>query len=391
MEGGSVAVGAGDLMGGATGAEGDVQWRNGGKLEEVAVLGCGHRIMAAEVSYCLGFIIVCKRAIVLDEMKSTVFSAVVVSIGYALLGWDFAALLEANHHMEKEFELLNGPSIEESPRWLASDGKISEARVSLQWLRGKKHDVSEHEHMNEHRDGNSDQQTRVAYSAGEVNNGDGLRASLLSQAANVESTGISGLLRCAPEILEQVGVSLFSDIGHSPHSTSILISTLHALLILPCITAAMLLMDVCGRRVLVLATTPILILSLSVMSMSTLVNMGSFERTILFHFALTICFCSYVVGLGPIPNLLCSEIFPTKARATCVSFCSLSFWFGGLLSAYCFPVMMSTIGLGGACGIYALVCCAPLFLFYYRIPETKMLNLELIAELFKLSRQEYVH
>lgn len=40
----------------------------------------------------LGFIIVCKRAIVLDEMKSTVFSAAVVSIGYALLGWDFAAL-----------------------------------------------------------------------------------------------------------------------------------------------------------------------------------------------------------------------------------------------------------------------------------------------------------
>jgi hypothetical protein len=26
-------------------------------------------------------------------MKSTVFSAVVVSIGYILLGWDFAALL----------------------------------------------------------------------------------------------------------------------------------------------------------------------------------------------------------------------------------------------------------------------------------------------------------
>jgi len=44
----------------------------------------------------------------------------------------------------------------------------------------------EHEHMNEHRDGNSDQQTREAYSAGEVNNGDGLRASLLSQAASVE-------------------------------------------------------------------------------------------------------------------------------------------------------------------------------------------------------------
>jgi hypothetical protein len=61
--------------------------------------------------------------------------------------------------------------------------------------------------------------------------------------------GEGGLLRCAPKIFEQSGVaSLFSDIGLSPHSTSILMSTLNALLILPCITAAMLLMDVCGRR-----------------------------------------------------------------------------------------------------------------------------------------------
>ncbi|KAG2563476.1 monosaccharide-sensing protein 2-like [Panicum virgatum] len=649
-------------------------------------------------------------------MKSTVFSAVVVSIGYTLLGWDFAALLEANRHMEKEFELENGHSIDgitisvsafgaivitifsgslldwlgrrailvhssllllfggllmlwspniyilllarlfvgsgsglvftcvpiyisetsppnlrgllvtmphfmffigtifsyclifwltlmsspkwrimigaifapsiiylallvyylpESPRWLANDGKLSEARVSLQWLRGKKHDISgeietivesvdfisdtateteqgqslaglisshiwpqntlysnlsdplvgllgsihetmseatgsrrniffpvfnsfsflEHEHMNENRDDSNDQQPREVYSAGEANNGDGLRTSLLSQTARVEvndtntsftsegsssylrrhgtsaftqefmsslhdhdieeedeetsgmalpyqpayrymensrrhpyryriirlsetadmkskwrmllqpgiryalcygmllqalqqSAGISMLLRYTPEILKQVGVvSLFSDIGLSPHSTSILISALNALLMLPCITAAMLLMDVCGRRALILGTTPILILSLSVMSLSTLVDMGSLERAILFHLALTICFCSYVIGLGPIPNVLCSEMFPTKARATCLSFCSLSFWFGGLLSAYCFPVMLSTIGLGGACGIYALMCCIALCLIYYRIPEMTAFNLEFIAELFQNSRQ----
>ena len=140
-------------------------------------------------------------------------------------------------------------------------------------------------------------------------------------------------------------------------------------------------------RALILASTPILILSLSVMSLSTLVDMGSLERAILFHLALTICFCSYVIGLGPIPNVLCSEMFPTKARAICVSFCSLSFWFGGLLSAYCFPVMLSTIGLGGACGIYALMCCIALCLIYYRIPEMTAFNLEFIAELFQNSRQ----
>ncbi|KAK3120556.1 hypothetical protein QOZ80_9AG0689870 [Eleusine coracana subsp. coracana] len=426
----------------------------------------------------------------------------------------------------------------ESPRWLVSDGKISEARVCLQWLRGK-HDITgelaliaedplvdllgsihesmseagsrrnsffpvlnsfsfaEHEQVNEHQDEDSEQQTRNVTSVGEVNNGDGLRASLLSQAPSVEvndintsfisegsssylrrhgtsalaqefmaslhdydieeeeeihvttlphqpahhdmensgrhqfrqqimrlsetadmkfklrvlllpgvrhalcygmliqalqqSAGISVLLRYTPEILEQVGVvSLFTDIGLSHHSTSILITILNALLMLPCITAAMLLMDVCGRRALLLFTSPILILAFGIMSFSSIVKMGTLEYAIVFHLTLTICFCAYVIGLGPIPNILCSEMFPTRARATCASICSLAFWFGGLLSAYCFPVMLSTIGLGGACGLYALICCIVLSFVYFRIPETKGLPLELIAELFKFSRHDFV-
>lgn len=205
-----------------------------------------------------------------------------------------------------------------------------------------------------------------------------------------ESAGINGLLRYSPQILEQVGVvSLFSDIGLGSHSTAILISALNALLMLPCITASMILMDICGRRALLLFTTPILMLSLSAIPLSSIMNMGSVAQAILFQVALTICFCSYVVGLGPIPNILCSEMFPTRARATCASFCSLSFWFGRLLSIYCFPVMLSTIGLTGACGVYAFMCSIILLFIYLRVPETKGLPLELIAEIFKFSKQEY--
>ncbi|KAL5204447.1 hypothetical protein ABZP36_009318 [Zizania latifolia] len=206
-----------------------------------------------------------------------------------------------------------------------------------------------------------------------------------------QSAGISVLLQYTPQIIEHVGVvSLFSDIGFGSHSTSILISTLNALLMLPCITAAMMLMDVCGRRALLLVTIPILILSVGTISLSNTVKMESLAHEIVFHLALTICFCSYVVGLGPIPNILCSELFPTRARATCASFCSLAFWFGRLLSIYCFPVMLSTIGLSGACGVYTFVCCMVLVFVYLRVPETKGLPLELIAEIFKFSRQECV-
>lgn len=211
---------------------------------------------------------------------------------------------------------------------------------------------------------------------------------MLMQALQ-ESAGISGLLRYNPQILERVGVvSLFSDIELGSHSTAILISVLNAFLMLPCITAAMMLMDICGRRPLLLVTTPILMSSLSTIALSSIVNMGSLAQAILFQLTLTICFCSYVVGLGPIPNILCSEMFPTRARATCASFCSLSFWFGRLLSTYCFPVMLSTIGLTGACGVYAFVCSIVLLFVYFRVPETKGLPLELIAEIFKFSRQE---
>jgi hypothetical protein len=49
----------------------------------------------------------------------------------------------------------------------------------------------EHEQVNEQRDEDSEQQTRDSYSVGEVNNGDGLQASLLSQTPSVEVNDIN--------------------------------------------------------------------------------------------------------------------------------------------------------------------------------------------------------
>jgi len=70
----------------------------------------------------------------------------------------------------------------------------------------------EHEHMNENRDDSNDQQPREVYSAGEANNGDGLRTSLLSQTASVEvnDTNTSFTSEGSSSYLRRHGTSAFT-------------------------------------------------------------------------------------------------------------------------------------------------------------------------------------
>lgn len=70
----------------------------------------------------------------------------------------------------------------------------------------------EYEHMNDYRDDNSDQQTRRVYYAGEANNGDGLRSSLLSHTTNVEvnDTNTSFTSEGSSSYLRRHGTSAFA-------------------------------------------------------------------------------------------------------------------------------------------------------------------------------------
>lgn len=62
-------------------------------------------------------------------------------------------------------------------------------------------------------------------------------------------SGINGVLYYTPQILEEAGVGiLLSNLGISSTSSSLLISNIITLLMLPCIVVAMRLMDISGRR-----------------------------------------------------------------------------------------------------------------------------------------------
>ncbi|EAZ22316.1 hypothetical protein OsJ_05971 [Oryza sativa Japonica Group] len=201
--------------------------------------------------------------------------------------------------------------------------------------------------------------------------------------------GINGVLYYTPQILEQAGVAvLLSNLGLSSASASILISSLTTLLMLPSIGLAMRLMDISGRRFLLLGTIPVLIASLVVLVVSNVIDLGTVAHAALSTISVIIYFCCFVMGFGPIPNILCAEIFPTRVRGICIAICALTFWIGDIIVTYSLPVMLNAIGLAGVFGIYAVVCSIAFVFVFLKVPETKGMPLEVITEFFAVGAKQ---
>ncbi|EPS57524.1 hypothetical protein M569_17293, partial [Genlisea aurea] len=196
-------------------------------------------------------------------------------------------------------------------------------------------------------------------------------------------SGINGVLYYTPQILQQAGVGiLLSNLGMSSDSSSLLISGVTTLLMLPSIGFAMRLMDIAGRRWLLLSTIPILLATLILLVVGNVVDLGSMVHAVVSTLSVIVYFCCFVMGFGPVPNILCAEIFPTRVRGLCIGICALTFWIGDIIVTYSLPVMLGSIGLAGVFGIYAAVCTAAWFFVFLKVPETKGMPLEVITDFF---------
>lgn len=202
-------------------------------------------------------------------------------------------------------------------------------------------------------------------------------------------SGINGVLYYTPQILEQAGVGvLLSNLGISSASSSLLISALTTLLMLPSIAIAMRLMDIAGRRSLLLSTIPILIASLIILVLSSVISMGSVVHAVISTVSVVLYFCFFVMGFGPVPNILCAEIFPTRVRGLCIAICALTFWIGDIVVTYSLPVMLKSVGLAGVFGMYAIVCLISWGFVFMKVPETKGMPLEVITEFFSVGARQ---
>ena len=94
------------------------------------------------------------------------------------------------------------------------------------------------------------------------------------------------------------------------------------------------------------------------------------------------------MAYGPIPNIFCSEIFPTRVRGLCIAICALVYWIGDIIVTYSLPTLLDAIGLAGIFGIYAVVCVISWIFIYLKVPETKGMPLEVITEMFAVSASQ---
>ncbi|KAF7829073.1 monosaccharide-sensing protein 2-like [Senna tora] len=208
----------------------------------------------------------------------------------------------------------------------------------------------------------------------------GVGLQILQQAA-----GIGGFLYYAPQILEQAGIgALLSNLGFSSTSASFLVNIITTFCMLPCIVLSIRLMDIAGRRSIMLYTIPILIVSLMVLVVRDSFNISSVLNAAITAVSVVIYESIFCMGFGVIPNIVCAEIFPTSVRGICISLCSLTYWVCTLIVTSTFPALLQLLGLTGVFGLFVVGCILSWAFVYLKVPETKGMPLEVIIEFFAI-------
>lgn len=200
-------------------------------------------------------------------------------------------------------------------------------------------------------------------------------------------TGINAVVYFTPQTLKEAGVPvLFSRFGLNDDAASLLATTIAYIPKIPALFLAMKLMDSMGRRRLLQAFVPVMGASLLGLAGVFSVlggSIGSGVKWIPSAVALACIMtygCSFALSLGPIPNILTSELFPTRCRSAAMS-ASLGAQFAANTAVgLAFPVLRHKFGTRAVFAGFG-VTCAVAWLFINRfVPETKGLALEDLSD-----------
>ncbi|KAI4345511.1 hypothetical protein L6164_012626 [Bauhinia variegata] len=256
--------------------------------------------------------------------------------------------------------------IPESPRWLAKVGHEREFQAALRKLRGKDVDVS--------------------HEAAEILDYIEALRSLpktkfldLFQSKHVRSVVIGVGLMVCQQAIGINGIGFYTAETFEAAGLSGKIGTIaFACMQVPFTLLGAILMDKSGRK-------PLMMVSASGIFLGCLLTGGAFLLKgqnlllgwvpVLAIAGVLIYIAAYSIGLGPVPWVIMSEIFPINIKGTAGSLVVLVAWLGAWIVSYTFNFLMSwsspgTLFLYASASLFTILFVAKL------VPETKGKTLE---------------
>jgi SP family arabinose:H+ symporter-like MFS transporter len=257
--------------------------------------------------------------------------------------------------------------VPQGPRWLAARQRFDEAYECLVKIDGVEHARKEMEEIK-------------ASLAGETGTwGElfqpGMRMALFTGgmlAIFNNWTGLSSISYYIPTLLQHAGYARPS----AAIGANVFIMGGNMLLTL----VAIALVDRAGRRPIWLGASAAMVFCLGTAGLI-------FHRNItgpIAVVAIFLCVIPHAIGLGPLPWLMMSELYPTRIRARAVSISTTFLWIAGFSGPFTFPMIEAAsrkvIGsIAGVFWFYAAICVVAFFWGWKFLPETKGRTLEEIA------------
>ena len=256
--------------------------------------------------------------------------------------------------------------IPESPRWLASKGKIDSAKAIIEKINGQNKSA---ELLNEIQDSFKEEKGSIL-----VLFNSGLRMAIvvgMFLAFFSQITGINAVIYYAPEIFKNIGFG-----ADSAMFQTVIIGTVNTIFTF----VAIAFIDKYGRRTLLLWGISGMIICLGGVGLMFHFELSSGPWLLLFILGFI---ASFAMALGPIPWVLISEIFPTKFRGVAMSISILMVWIGVVLITQLTPILLESVGGAFTFWIFMFNAIILIIFTYHMIPETKGKTLEEIAKMWK--------
>ncbi|KAF7536546.1 hypothetical protein G7054_g4442 [Neopestalotiopsis clavispora] len=278
--------------------------------------------------------------------------------------------------------------VPESPRWLATHGRLVEAQKSLEKLRCLPID---HPYLAEEYAGISAAiEEERAVSPGIK----GMAREIMTP--NVRKRLIMvlivqvGFQLSGGNIITYYNTSILQSLGLTAPSISYLVSGVYGLVkFVTVIIYCIFIIDRLGRRQGLFAGSILIIIALTYITTYLAVAHPA-ERTstgaagwvavvMIYIFAI-----GYAMSWGTIPWIINAEVFPNRVRSTCMSICITWTWLVNFALTRAQPNMILAMHAWGPFLLFLCVITTITIYCYFAYPETKGLSMERMDELFEM-------